>query len=631
MSVKSKRVLKDALPLGLAICAYLLTILILRSTGSQNTSSPWQLSKATGSLDKKATSQSSNAECRAIAGRSSHGRLLGTLKSNRLESEKSTARGQTVTDSSQAMVQRTSRTNSHKPWNHGQRPDAEIVSRKTRYSLPATPDHPLNSTHVRARKHVRLQKQQAPLVQALAHQWDASKRSNQAGVNGPATAAAWQQNGLHQIRPENTTSDSIQWGSALASYELAQPEAHQTTDQSTAKHYEAKKINGFAELDSAYKLLAQNPPPPKPIRSAANAIAVIPTSEKSRSVRKVNWESIDPLPTVGENKTEPTTVPTLPRVTSSPEAESQALRIIEDGKALANRGANFAAKVQFIKALNLVAHSNDRYPSDQNKNGKAYSNSLTQGLTALKESGDFVSNLQTSSDPRGNFELILASHSTKIIDPDFVHMLSTQKAIEVYSEFAEPCLELAVGESMAGSSALYHLSRLLSKAPEIYGESADNLVNVQKALLKASLEAYPPNFDSANELGVICFDAGQFNQSVHWFLEAIRHSGGKKRFWRNLAEAHKRAATVTRNKNEHETHLHRAKLALKEAQAAPLLQKADIVPAGWVSLDQFQQDAGVQAPMVQPQGATNTSSIPPTIRQTDSLKRRISDKFKDWF
>ena len=343
-------------------------------------------------------------------------------------------------------------------------------------------------------------------------------------------------------------------------------------------------------------------------------------------VRKVNWEQIEPIATsVGLS---PKRYPRLNRIVGLPENEQRAFLVVEKGKALARRGAYFAAKQEFLKALHLVAESNDRVMG-----GRAYSESLSAGLVALKELKDFDISLGSVEEQSMSLGLILASHSTKTIDPNFVHQLSPTKAIEVYSDFARVRIEQAVGQSMASSSALYCLSRLLKTAPELYGDSAVPKSDVQAAMLLASYAAHPANFDSSNELGLLFFQRGQYNDAAQWFHNAVRSSGGKQLFWRNLAEAHQRFAQSTQIVSSQQEHMRLAQLAFKESQIAPELQKSKPLISGWVSSEQFQQNAAipapvVQAPVTQTQGL-NASFQVPAAREASG--RPLVNKIKDWF
>ena len=204
-------------------------------------------------------------------------------------------------------------------------------------------------------------------------------------------------------------------------------------------------------------------------------------AQDSKMVRKVNWEAIEPESNLLTTKSQPTHVSGLVRQTSPPEIELRAFGATSQGKALATRGAYFAAKEEFINALMMIAESNDRVFSN-----RAYTSSLTSGLTALKESEDFATTPQRRDHSR-NLKLVLASHETKVIDPNHVDGLSFSKASEIYCQFAQVQIEQAIGQSDAGSSALFYLSRLLSAAPEIRGAPAVSGDNVKRATLLLSL------------------------------------------------------------------------------------------------------------------------------------------------
>ena len=361
----------------------------------------------------------------------------------------------------------------------------------------------------------------------------------------------------------------------------------------------------------------------------AAQLAVQPTldphvAQDSKMVRKVNWESIEPQSNLLTTKSQPTHVSGLVRQTSPPEIELRAFGATSQGKALATRGAYFAAKEEFINALMMIAESNDRVFSN-----RAYTSSLTSGLTALKESEDFATTPQRRDHSR-NLKLVLASHETKVIDPNHVDGLSFSKASEIYCQFAQVQIEQAIGQSDAGSSALFYLSRLLSAAPEIRGAPAVSGDNVKRATLLASLTANPSNFEAANELGVLFYSEAWYKPAAHWFTSAVRTSGGNKLFWQNLAQSHARIAETTQVVQEKAEHMRLAQLASQQIGSAPELNGSSVSLAGWVSPEQFQANSAIPATSFQQQAPVATAQVQ-AVQQPVNQRRGLTKRLKDWF
>ena len=346
-------------------------------------------------------------------------------------------------------------------------------------------------------------------------------------------------------------------------------------------------------------------------------------ARESKMVRKVNWERIEPNLELAQPKQQLSHFP-LPRRASHPETEIRAFDATRKGKALATRGAYFAAKDEFMNALRIVAQSNDR-----DSGNRAYSTSLSAGFKAIKESEDFATTHQTREQSR-NLRLVVASHETKVIHPNQLDSLSFDKASETYCQFAQKRIEQAIGESKAGSSALFHLSRILSIAPELRKDPGVLGDNSKRAILLASLTANPANFEAANELGVLFYKEAWYKPAIHWFTEAVSHSGGKQLFLQNLAQAHSRLAETTQLSDERTENTRLALLAHQQASVAPKVENNDTNLAGWVSPEQFRRNSAIPATSFNQQVPAKTvpvQAVLPAVNQKPKLTKRI----KDWF
>ena len=639
--------LKDVLLLGVVLYAAMHTVLTWRSDNSKSAEIPWQLSSMATSVDKLselAERPPSDNDLQSTAELPYSIQMQGALRNERNEMPENELQNQANGYQADANIHDGKATNEHadvaEQWrvvarssespNRHERRASETPSSRNQYTPTPESDQwdarqPQPPTSVSQDGSPTSQSHQAEirsqvLLENRQLDWDQNQNRQHQSTEAAYRDEPIDMASLHPTAPNDAAFDIASLDISLG---FQQPDHDVKINDLPVVRHQTEQSRSVLDLNSTNDRMIGSTEPVESKHGGNRAIAATQNSGDARRVRKANWEEIDSVRTHVKPEMSFATFPTLQRLKSLPAAESQALGMIEEGKALATRGAHFAAKIEFINALELVAQSNDRY-----SNSQAYTDSLAKGLTALKESGDFIPRAQTNVDQARNVQLILESHSTRIIDPATSQIPSPQQAIVAYSEFAKPRLTQAVGESMAGSSALYHLSRLLSTAPEVFGESTNALVNVQKVLLLSSMDAFPANFDSANEMGVICFANGQFEQSIHWFKQAIKISGGKQLFWQNLAEAHRRAANLTQNTDEQNTHRHLAHLAIQESHAAPALRKTGPASAGWVSPEQFQQNAGVQAPTAQSQGSIATDF--PSERSSERQPRLV-DKIKDWF
>ena len=347
-------------------------------------------------------------------------------------------------------------------------------------------------------------------------------------------------------------------------------------------------------------------------------------ARNSSMVRKVNWERIEPDLKLAAPPTQTSHFPVLAKRISLPETEIRALNATKQGKALATRGAYFAAREEFMNALMIVAQSNDRESGN-----RAYTTSLLAGFTALKESDDFATTVQRREHSR-NLKLVVASHETKAIQPNQFDSLSFNKASEAYCQFAQARIEQAIGESKAASSALFHLSRILSTAPGLRGDPGVLGDNSKRAILLASLTADPKNYEAANELGVLFYKEAWYKPAAHWFSMAVEYSGGRQVFWQNLAAAHSRLAETTQIAEERSENIRLAQISRREAATAPKLESSETALAGWVSPEQFRENSAIPATSFNRQVPVSTAQVQP-VQATTNQKRNLSKRIKDWF
>jgi hypothetical protein len=170
---------------------------------------------------------------------------------------------------------------------------------------------------------------------------------------------------------------------------------------------------------------------------------------------------------------------------------------IRHGLELANRGAYFAARAEFIAALRLIAQG-----LDSDSNSTLHSQALTAATTALREAQDF---LPASGKLESELELssIIAGHRTPVLKILPPQPMQAMHALKQYLTYAQEQFAVSAGQEVSGSVALGSLGKLHAAMarkpnPETVSAEAKAIVFFQAAILVC-----PQNFMAANDLGVL--------------------------------------------------------------------------------------------------------------------------------
>ena len=126
---------------------------------------------------------------------------------------------------------------------------------------------------------------------------------------------------------------------------------------------------------------------------------------------------------------------------------------VRHGFELADRGASYTARSEFIAALQLIAQANDAQQST-----RLYTKALTAGLTALRESSDFVR--QNASKPEMELPRILSGHKTPVLKDRPLGSLTPVQAAQFYYNYAQEQLAAAANREPTGSMALFGLAKI---------------------------------------------------------------------------------------------------------------------------------------------------------------------------
>jgi tetratricopeptide (TPR) repeat protein len=270
------------------------------------------------------------------------------------------------------------------------------------------------------------------------------------------------------------------------------------------------------------------------------------------------------------------------------ELTPQLLPAVQRGYALAQRGAMYAARAEFVQVLGRVVQAKDAAA-----NSDAHSQALAAGLRAIDEAEDFVPG-GVRVEAELNVRIVASSHRTPVLG-DWPEDVSPHEAVAMYHRYAQQQLTAAVAGEQAGSMALHGLGKVAATLAE-RGSGDPALVRSATTMYSAALAACPMNHLAANELGVLLVREGRAEEAARLFERTIDLAPSAT-VYHNLSIAqgklgfHGEAAA-----NEQESQ----RLAATERATGAVSRRAGIQ---WVSPEQL---SGV----VQP-GLTPTAQIPP--------------------
>lgn len=210
----------------------------------------------------------------------------------------------------------------------------------------------------------------------------------------------------------------------------------------------------------------------------------------------------------------------------------QAEQMIRRGYHLAERGALYSGRAEFIQALGTIAQA-----LDLRTRSREHTQALAAGLTALEEAEDFVpSGSALAADV--DVAMLIDAHRTPVCKELDPASLLTVTALQHYYTYAQEQLALAAGGEEAASMALYGLGKTYSTLA--IEKTLPATVAEPKAMVFhwAALSAYAGNFLAANELAVLEARWGQYATArslLQYSLAILPHSA----VWRNLATVHR--------------------------------------------------------------------------------------------
>ncbi len=260
---------------------------------------------------------------------------------------------------------------------------------------------------------------------------------------------------------------------------------------------------------------------------------------------------------------------------------------------LAQHGALFAARLQYMQSLEMVADALDAQHST-----RVHRRMLAAGFKAIEEADDFAaSRLPLSSEL--NVAEIVRNHQTPVLKDD-TSDLSGQAAMSRYLTYAQEQMAAALGDVPQGSGALFGMGKLYSVPPEAHGPPDATGGAKAVAFYQASLMVDRRNFMAANELGVMWVNFGRLPEA----RAAFRHSlsiSSQPVVWENLAAVHRSLGEAELSRKAEQASV----AAAKRTGTGASLSAYDVQ---WVDTDTFARAKPIDADPIKPTPAVATEN-----------------------
>jgi tetratricopeptide (TPR) repeat protein len=192
----------------------------------------------------------------------------------------------------------------------------------------------------------------------------------------------------------------------------------------------------------------------------------------------------------------------------------RAEELLDEVESLANRGAAYAARRDYLRVLRLIAQSLDAQLGQQ-----YHAPALVAGLRALEEADDFAAATQPDAESDVQLSAHIEGHRTPVLKSAPPNTLTPLVAMQRYYEYAYAQLTLAGGREGVASRALCLLGRAEAQIAQ-----RENVLphGGPKALVlfRAALAVDATNSRAANEMGVMLARRGRMAEAV----EVLEHA-----------------------------------------------------------------------------------------------------------
>jgi tetratricopeptide (TPR) repeat protein len=231
-------------------------------------------------------------------------------------------------------------------------------------------------------------------------------------------------------------------------------------------------------------------------------------------------------PTAVAEQTSPTAQTFSAATPTGKVVNERAIAKIRRGYELAERGAYFAARNEFLTSLRMIAEAKDQIHGAPRR-----TIALADGLRALEEAADFA---PTGSAAELDLPVIVASHRTPVGKSLDLESMLPQQLADAYLSYAEVQLASAVAGEPTGSIALHALGKLNSQLGRTEPATNPQAGARAFALQEAALRARSDNHLAAHELGVLLAESGHYVESDQ-LLRQVATRAPHAVVYRNLA------------------------------------------------------------------------------------------------
>lgn len=306
----------------------------------------------------------------------------------------------------------------------------------------------------------------------------------------------------------------------------------------------------------------------------------------------------------------PTLQPVKPPRQAPPELDHALIAVrgrmnslVDHGLVLAQRGAYFSARAEFIQALRLATQT-----LDTAERTHRHSDALAEAVAALDEAGDFIpsgARLEANVD----LDLVVSSHRTPVLKGQDLQRETTLTATQKYFSYAQEKLIVACGNLPETSRALVGLGRIQEHLYRTTGDNRTLIGPRSIALYQTALAVDKQNFEAANELGVLLARYGQFDEAKQVLLQGVQASP-RPEIWQNLASIH---ATLGEGEMARRAH-QEASMAQQFAQL-----NGDLNAVRWVTPEEMARHGQADVNLKQ---SVPSDNIPPIAQRRTKQSTR---------
>lgn len=284
-------------------------------------------------------------------------------------------------------------------------------------------------------------------------------------------------------------------------------------------------------LTKPYRLEGEASPPPNMPALPLDALFKEPPRERAAVGPRV---AKDLSTGVAPTSSQPSPLPIM--ATANPAMQpvhAAARQHVVRGFSLGDKAAVYAARTEFIQALRTIAQAVDAQAGLPPQDPQSCSSALARGLRTLTEVDDFAPS-GSRLDANLDLSAIIQAHRTVACKQ---HQPASQlAALQAYLDYARGELQRAAAASPVASQALTGLGKSYTVATE----QNQGRLAAAKAMVfhQAAVTTDARNHLSANELGVLLAQHGQWEPAKQSFLQSLRVEPDAAT-WQNLSAVHR--------------------------------------------------------------------------------------------